>query len=669
MSSQNVKVVGVPATPGPNGSLPLRREIRDLEANFPDQFNLYILGLRALQARSKDDPTSYYQIAGIHGMPYKVWNNANGIQDFQFGGYCTHSSILFITWHRPYLALFEQALYSAIQEEAAKFPPELRSRYTEAAKLVRLPYFDWAVRVRLGADSLPPSIASQTIRVVDTDGKQKSIDNPLYSFNISQVRPNTGDLTRGWQNRPRTVRHPDSRGNSRNGIIEQELDNESASLRQEVSLLLLSYTDYDDFSNSTWRRGTTGRPLTSLESVHDDIHGRTGGSGGHMSSLDVSAMDPIFWLHHCNVDRLWNIWQDLNPDEFMTARPAPFSNFTVRGGTLEDARTPLSPFWDASGSKFWTSEAVKSPAAFGYAYPETQKWGFASTAAYQRELRRTIARLYGSNPFLNFAQTIAPVDRAADRPTLEELAADPGARIATRSLAAGVRLAAVSPKEEQKPVAAEQKAAAAEKQEEGRPDNEAPPQNPIQKGDLTAPIPDSLAYLCPDNQYTDWIVNVRTLKHGLPQTFRIIIFLGDFSPEPSNWEGNAEYNTVGRVTVLGRPGDTPCARCQADQENELVVAGAVPLTSALLQDITAGKLASLEVADVVPYLKRNLHWRVALFTGESYPVEQVPGLKVSVCSSKVRIGEDGIPSYSGEYTTHTEVTAGRVGGLGEDDEY
>lgn len=40
-------------------------------------------------------------------MPYKVWNNAKGIPDFQFGGYCTHSSILFVTWHRPYLALFE----------------------------------------------------------------------------------------------------------------------------------------------------------------------------------------------------------------------------------------------------------------------------------------------------------------------------------------------------------------------------------------------------------------------------------------------------------------------------------------------------------------------------------------------------------------------------------
>lgn len=84
---------------------------------------------------------------------------------------------------------------------AQKFPQNLRSRYVEAAKNIRLPYFDWALRVRAGADSLPPSIASQTISVVDTDGRRKSIDNPLYSFNVSQVQPDRGDFTRG-------VRHP-----------------------------------------------------------------------------------------------------------------------------------------------------------------------------------------------------------------------------------------------------------------------------------------------------------------------------------------------------------------------------------------------------------------------------------------------------------------------------
>lgn len=183
-----------------------------------------------------------------------------------------------------------------------------------------------------------------------------------------------------------------------------------------------------------------------------------------------------------------------------------------------------------------------------------------------------------------------------------------------------------------------------------------------------APIPDSLTHLAPDNTYTDWIVNIRAQKHGLSQTFRVIVFLRDFSPEPADWAGNTEFNTVGRVTILGRSADTPCGRCREDHEDELVVAGAVPLTSALLQDIAAGELRSLEVADVVPYLKRNLHWRVKLWTGDAIPVGEVPGLKVSVCSSRVSIDEDGIPGHAREYITHAEVTAGRTGGVENDDD-
>jgi tyrosinase len=27
-----------------------------------------------------------------------------------------------------------------------------------------------------------------------------------------------------------------------------------------------------------------------------------------MSDPNLAARDPIFWLHHCNIDRLWNRW-------------------------------------------------------------------------------------------------------------------------------------------------------------------------------------------------------------------------------------------------------------------------------------------------------------------------------------------------------------------------
>jgi Common central domain of tyrosinase/Polyphenol oxidase middle domain len=47
----------------------------------------------------------------------------------------------------------------------------------------------------------------------------------------------------------------------------------------------------------------------SLEdSPHGQVHVFV---GGDMGSVPTSARDPIFWLHHCNIDRSWNRWLNL----------------------------------------------------------------------------------------------------------------------------------------------------------------------------------------------------------------------------------------------------------------------------------------------------------------------------------------------------------------------
>jgi hypothetical protein len=46
------------------GDVPLRREIRDLKDNHPDQWNLYILALSAMQMVEQEDDSSYYAVAG-----------------------------------------------------------------------------------------------------------------------------------------------------------------------------------------------------------------------------------------------------------------------------------------------------------------------------------------------------------------------------------------------------------------------------------------------------------------------------------------------------------------------------------------------------------------------------------------------------------------------------
>ena len=44
-----------------------------------------------------------------------------------------------------------------------------------------------------------------------------------------------------------------------------------------------------------------------LENIHDGIHGWT---GGDMGVVSTAAYDPVFWSHHCMIDRAWAIWQD-----------------------------------------------------------------------------------------------------------------------------------------------------------------------------------------------------------------------------------------------------------------------------------------------------------------------------------------------------------------------
>ena len=49
---------------------------------------------------------------------------------------------------------------------------------------------------------------------------------------------------------------------------------------------------------------------TELEDFHKTVHGWVNGT---MDDLMHSPADPLFWLHHANVDRIWSKWQAKNP--------------------------------------------------------------------------------------------------------------------------------------------------------------------------------------------------------------------------------------------------------------------------------------------------------------------------------------------------------------------
>jgi tyrosinase len=71
-----------------------------------------IFNTEAIQKDNQGTVQSFFAVGGIHGLPYVPWDDATGDQPWDpdsgtWGGYCTHGSVLFPTWHRPYVMLYE----------------------------------------------------------------------------------------------------------------------------------------------------------------------------------------------------------------------------------------------------------------------------------------------------------------------------------------------------------------------------------------------------------------------------------------------------------------------------------------------------------------------------------------------------------------------------------
>jgi tyrosinase len=79
---------------------------------------------------------------------------------------------------------------------------------------------------------------------------------------------------------------------------------------------------------------------SSLEgSVHDPVHLWVGGARGDMGPMS-SPNDPVFFLHHCNVDRMWEAWMQRNNRSYQPNMSAsPREHFGLR---IDDV-LPLTP--------------------------------------------------------------------------------------------------------------------------------------------------------------------------------------------------------------------------------------------------------------------------------------------------------------------------------------
>jgi tyrosinase len=87
----------------------------------------------------------------------------------------------------------------------------------------------------------------------------------------------------------------------------------------------LAHTDYTSFTSA-------------LEQVHNDVHNYVGGT---MADISVSPSDPIFWMHHSNIDRLWSTWQPKHPTQHanLSGKNAIMDPWTVTEPQTRDITT------------------------------------------------------------------------------------------------------------------------------------------------------------------------------------------------------------------------------------------------------------------------------------------------------------------------------------------
>lgn len=397
-------------------TLRIRRSLIELQQEYENGHRKPLEDLmkawRGIQSLPPQDENSFFKIGGYHGEPFRGagWGNSAW-----WGGYCNHGNVLFPTWHRVYLLRLEDAL-----------------RSIPGCEDVTLPFWD-----ETNAETLKNGIPwALTDPYFPRDSTEP---NPLRSFklpvsitdNISSDNPNYSKF-QGYE----TVRYPlsglvgpNDRANSEKYNANFSSDTARSILNQNVHTWLttqiqindanrglvyqqyaqcLKAPNYTVFSNTTSAQeynnsASQNEPrlplVTALESPHNCIHLAVGGvditgynadtnpmyqqANGDMGENDTAALDPIFYFHHCNVDRMFWIWQKLHSqssinymNELDIIDSYPGTNSVdnqgptagVAGGTWLGLDSPLTPFRRKDGAMYTSRDCVNIETQLGYTY-------------------------------------------------------------------------------------------------------------------------------------------------------------------------------------------------------------------------------------------------------------------------------------------------------------
>lgn len=210
--------------------------------------------IAALRQLPDADPRSWMFLANTHQADPAVATPGGALWR-----QCAHGLLTFLPWHRAYLRWFE----SVIQDEIGG---------VEGAAWA-LPFWGYDLDAPATARRLPPELVVET-RTIDG----QVVDNALFTDQrrsdlISPTQPGELDPT------------------------------------QATAVAAMANVRYAEAYPEV---GFGGRLPPSAafgdleQTPHNDIH--VAFSPGLMDHPYTAAQDPVFWMHHANIDRLWEVW-------------------------------------------------------------------------------------------------------------------------------------------------------------------------------------------------------------------------------------------------------------------------------------------------------------------------------------------------------------------------
>ncbi|KAF3639198.1 Polyphenol oxidase F, chloroplastic [Capsicum annuum] len=270
----------------PVSKLRIRPAAHAVDEEYMVKFNLAIKRMKELDVKDPSDPRGFSQQANIHcaycNGAYKV-----GDKELQ-----VHYSWLFFPYHRWYLYFYERILGSLINDTS-----------------FALPYWNWDHPKGM---RFPPMF------------DQPNVYPDLYN--------------------PR--RNNDHRGQAILDLVHFGDDVKATDLRRMCNNMVLLYRQM--VTNSPCSQLFYGKPYTVetgpkpgqgvVENIpHTPVHiwvgtvvgsdlGNKKSDGEDMGNFYTSGLDPAFYCHHANVDRMWTIWQtiggkrkDIDDPDFLNA--------------------------------------------------------------------------------------------------------------------------------------------------------------------------------------------------------------------------------------------------------------------------------------------------------------------------------------------------------------